>query len=620
MSIRFYSQYLILLLFVTLSHSISSQASFTKTTIDPIVKLGTVDVKSLNDKYQVTVINTESQDATSHVIKQRLQATKEAIKTLYPKNDNPIVDLRGSLDPPQLLDGYWGHLFAPGIPLDNHLATNGEQVLIAMNTHFSMKNLDGSPIIGFSLDHFAADVGLEGNTFDPRVLYDPQTDRYIGVFLHGSESSDTGIGIMFSVSNDITGDWVVYALPGNPFSNTTWTDYPMITVTDTDLLITVNLIRDAEPWETGFDETIIWQLDKQNGYNGEDMNSVLWQDLAWDGKNIRNLCPMESADAEPEPNAYFLSNRNFDMENDTFFFVEMTGGIDDPSAELKIETLISPTPYGAPPNAAQSVGALQTNDARVLEGYYHNGEIQFVGNTRNLDNNKAGIYHGTISDVLGEKSFELQHIIPADLEIGYPGITYTGIDPDDRDAIIHFSHTSETVFAGVSAMYYDPEFGYSDIVVIREGDGYIDILNGDVERWGDYAGSQREFLDPGLCFISGTLGVPSKHNRPWVARLARPDFALSSVDLNSKTDVNLFPNPVNSRVTVELNIPQSNLRVQALLYDNSGRVIEQVYNGIIRKSGETELSFETSHLAKGNYTVHLMADGKNLTSKSFVKQ
>ena len=614
--------YFTLILMSSMIFQLTSQSvTYERTLVDPIVPLGIVDVQDIKDQYLFNLTNVETQDASAHIIKHKLIDIKHQIDEEYPKKDINPVNTRGDSEPPVIQYGFNGQLATPGVPLDNSLASNGEQVLIAMNNHFAMRRVDGSAIVGFSLDHFAAEVGLEGSTFDPRVVYDPESDRYIGVFLHGFESGDTGIGIMFSQSNDITGEWAVYALPGNPFSNTTWTDYPMINVTSTDLVITVNLIRDNEPWETGFDETILWQLDKAKGYVNEEMNSILWQGIEFNGQNIRNLCPMESADATLESNSYYLSNRNFDIENDTIFFVELSGGIEDADATLSIEALITDVPYGAPPNADQSVGFLQTNDARVLEGFFHNDQIQFVGNTRNPINNKAGIYHGIIRNVSGAKDITLEHIIPEDLEIGYPGITYTGIEPTDLDAIIHFSHTSPIVFAGTSAMYYLPADGYSDIIELKSGDGYIDYLNGDVERWGDYAGSQREFNSPGQCLVSGTIGIATRDHRAWITRLSRPAPISNTEDeIATEQSIEVFPNPVSHRVNFNFNVPDGTKKLRVAIYDASGQVIDVLKNGAVQKTGESTMSFEISHLVPGLYTVSVSSDDRPVLSETFIRE
>ena len=418
-------------------------------------------------------------------------------------------------EPPEVINGFSGSITEDvGVPLDNHLAMNGGQIVSALNSQIAIKSDDGDDLVGFSLDQLAMELNLPDRFFDPRLLYDTEADRFIMVFLHGSDSDVTNIVIGFSNTNDATGEWSMYELTGNPNGNNTWTDYPMINVTKTDLIITGNLIFDNQPWQTGFDETVLWQINKSSGYNGASLESILYQSITFEGFNIRNLCPVESADEILEDNCLFLSNRNFSVENDTIFIVELTGGIDDPNTEIIINVAKSNVPYGVPPNAEMFFGELQTNDARILEAFYLDNEIQFVGNTRNLTNNLAGIYHGRIFDVRGAQEVTLEHIIGPDFEIGYPGITHTGIETGQMDAIISFGHTAKNLNTGVSAMYFDPVLGYSDIISIKEGQNYIGIIQGPVERWGDYAGSQKDFSDPGTCWISGFYANQMRNNMP----------------------------------------------------------------------------------------------------------
>ena len=65
-----------------------------------------------------------------------------------------------------------------------------------------------------------------------------------------------------SQTNDPAGLWNLYALPGNPKDNDRWTDYPMIALTEGELFLTGNLIIPGEPWQTGFSETLIWQMSR----------------------------------------------------------------------------------------------------------------------------------------------------------------------------------------------------------------------------------------------------------------------------------------------------------------------------------------------------------------------
>ena len=53
----------------------------------------------------------------------------------------------------------------------------------------------------------AGQLGLLDRYYDPKVIYDPLSDRFILVFLEGSTSSDTRIVVGFTETNDPTQTW-----------------------------------------------------------------------------------------------------------------------------------------------------------------------------------------------------------------------------------------------------------------------------------------------------------------------------------------------------------------------------------------------------------------------------
>lgn len=595
------------------------KVNYKKERLNSIKKLGVVNFSKIDDPYFVNLRNLEAPSVSGNSYKSYLASLKEDIKVKYPPNSNVVISQRADVDPPEMINGFSGSITEDvGVPLDNHLAMHGGQVISALNSQIAIKTEDGEDLVGFSLDQLAMELNLSDRFFDPRLLYDTESDRFIVVFLHGSDSDVTNIVIGFSTSNDATGDWNMYELTGNPNGNNTWTDYPMINVTKTDLVITGNLIFDNQPWQTGFDETVLWQINKESGYNGTNLESILYQSITYEGFNIRNLCPVESADEILESNCLFLSNRNFSIENDTIFIIELTGGIDDPNTEIVINVAKTDQPYGVPPNAEMFFGELQTNDARVLEAFYLEDEIQFVGNTRNLTNNLAGIYHGHIFNVSGNQDATLEHIIGPEFEIGYPGITHTGIESGERDAILTFGHTARNINTGVSAMYFDPEFGYSDIISIKEGQNYIGIIQGPVERWGDYAGSQRDFSDPGSCWISGFYANQMRNNMPWVVKLARPRIETSVKDIEQVDNVNVFPNPVSERFTLQFEVPGDVKKIDVLLFDQQGKLVDKLMSSRLVKSGLNEFSFETSNLNSGMYQLSVVGSNNTIVNKSLI--
>jgi hypothetical protein len=427
--------------------------------------------------------------------------------------------------------------------------------------------------------------------------------------------------VAFSATDDPTQDWHLYSVEGNPNQLDQWTDYPMINFTKNDLFLTINLLKDNQSWKLGFIESLIWQMDKNTGFSGDELAIKRWDNIRFEGNPIRNLCPVESATFELNDDCYFLSNRNFDVTNDTFFVLKVDGSMNDTTSVLDVNFVKTNDIYGVPPTAGQFFGRLETNDSRVLEAFRFGDEIQFVGNTKNFSNNKAGIYHGIIPNINELNNAELNHIIGEDFEIGYPGITYTGDGLEERDAIISFNHTAKTRFPGMSAIYSVPDVGYSEIIEVKEGTGYVDMNGGSsIERWGDYFGTQRDFANPEEVWLSGYLGSPQRINIPYIARLARPQVTVGTDDIEVTTSVKLFPNPTYERVNVTLDIPQEVKMLKAVLTSIDGKVIDDIYYAAVFQYGESKFSFDVSNLKAGNYFVNIYFDGKFAKAEKIIKQ
>ena len=86
-------------------------------------------------------------------------------------------------------------------------------------------------------------------------------------FFSGSDSWDTHIFVGFSKTNRPDSAWTFYELNGNSFNDSTWSDYPIISINDDDVFITYNQVKDNVSWQIGFKQSVIWQLDKASGYN-----------------------------------------------------------------------------------------------------------------------------------------------------------------------------------------------------------------------------------------------------------------------------------------------------------------------------------------------------------------
>lgn len=385
---------------------------------------------------------------------------------------------------PLVLSGFEGNL-TQGTPNDNDLAiANNGRIVSVMNTNMSVYSDSGRFIFSRSLAAFARTLGSLNRTFDPRVIYDAKNDRFILVFLQGSTSADTRIIVAFSQNNLPEEKWNFYVVPGNITGDASWSDYPILSLSDNDLFITVNRVRDNTPWQTGFITSYIWQLDKEKGFNGDTLKPVLFDSISYNGQSIWNVCPVKTEPTTNNQRAWFLSQRPSDLENDTVFLHTLIYGKANSNDTLVQYVMRTNKPYGLQPNAIQPNGKrLQTNDARILSACYANGFIHYVGNTINKENFAPSIYYGIVKDVWGNSPSVSGSIISYDtMDIGYPSISYCGGGSGDNSMMITFSHVSPTLFPGTSVVYSDRLGNISAPVIVKFGTGNIEVINDSINR------------------------------------------------------------------------------------------------------------------------------------------
>ncbi|UTW62623.1 hypothetical protein KFE98_00245 [bacterium SCSIO 12741] len=442
-----------------------------------------------------------------------LARVKEQVTADFPIQErNTAVRGTQSADSPQILDGFgltWEHptngttYHAGGRPNDNTLALSEDGYLLtSWNTLIYAHDMNADtamykPNPFFNAISFAqfADTLSTSAPFDPKILYDPIEKRFILMYLSGRTPQDSKTILGFSTSTNPTDPWNLYEIDGNPLDTNFWSDYPQIAITKDELFYTVNLLEDGQSWIHGFRSTLIWQIDKKSGYRGDATLTLdLWDEINYNGKPLRYFRPIKNGSGPAGPNMYFISNRSIPVDfgdtlsysNDSIFLIEVTDTKASGNATLVVRPGKANARYHTPPAARQATGAqpLFTNDARVLGGFLHNGEIQFVGNTLDSTSGRCGIYHGIIKNLNGPIDVSLEIIGDDSLDLGFPNITYSGINASNQSALIGFDHSSPNHFAGNAVVYYDGKGNYSEVKRVIDGEGYVDVINGTSERWG----------------------------------------------------------------------------------------------------------------------------------------
>jgi hypothetical protein len=520
---------------------------------------------------------------------------------------------------PVMLRNYNGNNFTGFVPNDNDMAISNHDVICSVTNSsvWSRDQINNVTYGTFSLHSLTASLGLQQEEFDPKVLFDPVSKRFILVCLNGFTDSTSNILLGFSQDSVSYGAWNFYTLPGDPLNNNLWTDFPMIAVTNDELFITANLLYNDSTWQAGFNQTIIWQINKNEGYAGSALNPLLHYDIKHNNEPIRNLCPVKGGMGLKGPNMYFVSNRNFAIENDTIFLVEVTGLLGPPAPQVTVSPLTSTLPYRMPLNAVQTwPDQLIVNDARILGAFIENDRIQFVSNFTDTTTGKTAVFHGAI-DLPNPISVNANYWTIDSLYLGYPNIAYAGTGSGSNDAIISILYSSASQHPGVAAAHTDGNGNFSTHTIVRAGTSYTNMLVGN-ERWGDYTGCHTRYGIPGVVWVSGSYSITNHTTRTWIGEMSINSGTFIS-EPASGSSMNLFPNPVHERVNVEFDLSLNGL-VMINLYDAAGKLVQQLYHGRL-VSGKNNFSFDTSSLRAGSYTVNVIDENKKTAgSKTFLKQ
>lgn len=517
-------------------------------------------------------------------------------------------------------------------PNDNHCAVSKNGTVISViNQVIRATDSDGNILMESTLEDFPQDsLGNLNRSFDPKVIYDEAEDKFIFVYLEGNGSLSSKIIMAFTETNDPAGNWFVYAVPGDPLKDKSWSDYPIIGISGEDIYLTLNLLKNGGTWQEGFRQSIIWQINKQSGFTGKaELATNLFHDIKYKEKSVWSICPVQGGLNPTSPGMYLLSVRPGDFQNDTVFLHTVDNTQASGTAKIDLRVLTTDNMYGVPPSAQQPAAGykLQTNDARVLSAMYHDNTIQYVQTTVDMNTLTSGIYHGIIRNVIWPSvTYVKGHIISSDsVDYAYPSIAYAGVGDDHQSAMMTFSHVSSTTFAGTSVLYYDGLGLYSDVVRVRNGDGLVDVpfLEDSLERWGDYTNIQRKYDEPGVFWLSGSFGAADNKPATWVAEIKNGDtrtFSVSSKTYNPVLGrMIVFPNPMSNTFTTELTLTSDYNNISFELYNMEGKLIANLLTAPNLAQGQHTFSFNTGALATGTYLLSVkLADGAELHTERIV--
>ena len=208
------------------------------------------------------------------------------------------------------------------IPPDVNGAAGPNHLMVTLNTDTRIMDKQGNPISTISTSSFWHPLVGAGGTFDPKIYYDQEEDRWIFLMPSSSEPAASRLMVAVSENSDPTGNWYLYSFDGDP-NDQHWFDYPNFGFNKKWIVLTGNMI------ETHPVHAVVYVFNKSDLYNySQDVNYSRIE--IFDGFS---LIPAATFDAEEE-DVYMVNHAGGNVDGVGYLNLrKVTGDVNDPQIE-----------------------------------------------------------------------------------------------------------------------------------------------------------------------------------------------------------------------------------------------------------------------------------------------
>lgn len=522
-------------------------------------------------------------------------------------------------------------------PQDNEIAVSNNGLIVnADNGSITYFKENGDSIAKFALEwntFFNDTILNKGFVFDPRVIYDSYNDRFILVVLyHSYDYKDARIILSFSdslVADTIT--WKHYYIHCDSIFNGIdeelyWFDYPNLALNKDEVFVTCNVFnRDTTANSSQYISTVLFQLSKQDGYqNNATIQRKVWKNvLNADGDPAKTLVPLsDGLQLNSYQNKLYLVSNN-SINSSRIFWYELTGNINDTTAQIISHFVLSPSYYSVASYASQMGGnagdRIRIFDCRIQHGYYQNGKLHFV--FHRSDNGWMEVVYDRITISNGSIVENTWGGNGTNNNYLFPSIANFGVNSTDENSMISFQRTGPNNYIQIGVVNYNN--GWSpQTTIVKEGVGILDRItyggtSATYERLGDYTDIQRRYNQQS-CWLTASYPYDSTglvHNHfginkgvnTWIAEVG--DVGVGITEISKGNNFNIYPNPTNGQ---QIHIKGKNIDsdLEISLTEISGKtILRQSFfsNDNITLNIPVHLSgmyFLTIKSKTGNYETH----------------
>jgi hypothetical protein len=170
---------------------------------------------------------------------------------------------------------------------------------------------------------------------------------------------------------------------------------------------------------------------------------------------------------------------------------------------------------------------------------------------------------------------------------------------------------------------------YTSKQIVKEGKAPIDVLSGNLDRWGDYFGIQRVYNNPCKVWMSGMYGEINE-NGSWISKVSVSDtcrtpeppiiFEPPFVDPDTTfVDGNISYNFSNDMDFIYFDFIINETQVLVVeLFDIKGSLIKELYNDKVN-SGENRISINSYYMNSGMYFIRIRNNNDVLFTEKIIK-
>lgn len=370
------------------------------------------------------------------------------------------------------------------VPPDTMGAAGPDHLVTLLNSDFGVLDKSTGAILQrVSLQSFWGSLGTAAGEpanipFDPKVLYDTSSGRFLAVTLGGTSAPDSWILIAVSSSPDPTGAWNKWAIDADKDNNVQQfnnsADFPGLGVDAFNVYVTANMFSASSSQYSK-----VWVIPKAQLLAGT--NPITWFEFRAPPGSDFTMQPAHTFGTSPAE--YFLYEGA--VNHLAMAWIDNASGTPVWHAPLSVP--VAPYASTGSLEGAPQIGntnPIDTADTRLLNAVYRNGSLWGTHTVPGAASLKTEVAWYRIDTGAGAVLAQGRISDPARWYY-YPSI---GVNRDNV-AAIGFSGSSSTEYVGGYYTVVQPASGIADVVgLLKDGEApYFKTLGGSSNRWGDFS-------------------------------------------------------------------------------------------------------------------------------------